>query len=248
MRRNLLIALVLAAAGAVPGFAQTFKGSGPEATRTFSLGEGLAVFEVQHKGSGYFLVKLLDADGNVVDEVARGEGRFGGSKAVRIPRTGLYLFDVSASGDWDVRLRSNEMAPAEITDSPLAARGREEGEAAAGQTGTLGWVARGFVGGALLGPIGTGLAVNFAGNSADAAGVEAAGQLPLQELAYSTAWRQAYIERLRGRRQRATLIGGAVGTGVLVFAIIKAVDLGRSAEGEETGGDPTPFLVIPIRW
>jgi len=247
MRRTLMMALALLfAVGTGSASAQNFKGSGPETTRTFSLGEGLAVFEVQHMGTGHFVVRLLDADGNVISDVARGEGLFDGSKAVRIPRAGLYLFDVSASGDWDVRLRSNEVAPPNGADSPAAVRGRADGAVAARQTGTMGWVLRGFVGGALLGPIGMGLAVSFAGNSAGEVAQAAAAAQPMQDLAYSSAWRQAYAQGLRGRRQRAALMGGAVGTAVLVFTILQVVDIGRSDPGGERIIDQLPIPAIPV--
>ena len=247
MRRSLIVALpVLFAVGTAPAVAQSFRGSGPESTRTFSLGEGLAVFEVQHKGSGHFVVRLLDADGNVIGDVARGEGPFDGSRTIRIPRTGLYLFDVSASGEWDVRLRSNEIAPTNGMDSPAAARGRAEGAAAAAQSGSMGWLVRGLVGGTLLGPIGTGLAVSFAGKSAAESAQAAADARPTQDLAWSAVWRQAYAEGVRGRRQRAALIGGAVGTAVFVFALVQIVEIGRTDPGGESIIDQRPIPAIPI--
>jgi hypothetical protein len=229
-----------------PAAAQSFRGSGPEATETFPLAAGLAVFEVQHRGEGAFLVKLLDANGNVVSEVARGSGSFGGSKSIRIPETGLYLFNVEATGEWNVRLRSNEALP-DGFDDPAAARGREAGHADAGKKGTLGWLVRGFVGGALLGPVGTGIVVNRAGNSAAATADEAMRAHSAQEPAYTTAYRQSYMDRLRGRQQRSALIGGAVGTGVLVWAILQAIDLGKTSESDEFE-EPPLTIVIPIRW
>ena len=243
---GLVIALLT---GATPALAQNFKGTGPEATAKFSLGEGLAIFEVQHDGEGAFLITLLDENGNVIVEVARGSGPFGGSKAVRIERTGLYLFNVDAAGEWSVRLRSDDEAPTNgaTAAGPAAERGNEAGYADASRVGTSGWIARGFLGGVLLGPIGTGVAIAKAASSAENDAVATADRQPMEDLSYATAWRQAYAERLRMRRQRSALIGGAAGTTVLLIALLQLVDLGGVSETDGLGGEGA-VIVVPIRF
>ncbi len=238
--------LALALANATPLAAQRFQGRGPDATEKFSLDEGIAVFDVQHKGGGTFTVKLLDEAGNVVGELASGDGQFGGSKELRIDRTGLYLIDITTSGEWSVSLRRNEVGPDVTTISPEAEPGSEAGRTEASNVSTAGWLVRGFIGGALLGPIGTGVAVAKAGSSAESAAAAAAQARPLGDLAYARAWQDAYLNRLRMRRQRSALIGGAVGTGLLLVALIQVVDLGGVTE-DDAVGDGIP-VVIPIRW
>jgi hypothetical protein len=241
------IALALALVSAGPLAAQNFHGQGSHATEKFSLGEGVAVFDLQHKGDGTFTVRLLDDSGNVVGEMASGSGVFSGSKTLRIEKTGLYLIDVAASGEWSVRLRRNEVALAEDPANPETGRGREAGAADASRVSTAGWLVRGFLGGALLGPIGTGVAIAKAGSSAESSAAEAAQAQTSSDLAYATSWQIAYLDRLRMRRQRSALIGGAVGTGVLLVVLFQFVDLGGVSE-DDVFGEPLLGVVIPIRW
>jgi hypothetical protein len=241
-----MVPLIALAVFAAPLAAQNYKGKGTEATQKFALGEGLAVFEVQHKGEGDFVVRLLDDGGNVIDDVARGVGNFGGAKAVHIPRTGYYLFNIEAPGEWSVRLREMQPQGTNVPD-PASERGLAAGREDAGKPGTFGWMGRGLLGGLLLGPIGTAVAVNRASESADDAAQAAANSLSMNELSYVTAYRQSYADRLRTRRQRSALIGGAVGTSVLVFAIFQAVNLGTSEAGvEEPGPDNPPAILVPL--
>ncbi|HEX6630638.1 MAG TPA: hypothetical protein VF048_06085, partial [Gemmatimonadaceae bacterium] len=160
------------------GRAQSFQGTGQQATALFPLPEGLAVFELTHRGESQFVVQLLDAEGNRVGELARATGPFEGSKALRIERGGRYLLDVTASGPWTVRLRdgaAGAAAPAPIgavaptaptapTASAAFAEGRVAGAAAAGRMSGA-WGLRGLLGGTLAGPVGLGLAVHYAGTS-----------------------------------------------------------------------------------
>lgn len=228
-----------------PAAAQQFRGSGSEATPMFPLAAGLAVFESEHRGNGSFTIRLLDADGNTIGEVANGTGVFGGSKAVRVPQTGRYLLNVEAMGEWSVRLRRNDPEGAAAIDS-VQLRGRDDGHEAAGQPGTTGWLAQGFVGGVLLGPIGTAIAVTRAGSSARSTAQEAASTLSLGEPGYAASYREAYADRLSTRRQRSALIGGVLGSVVLGYVLLQALDLGAAGEGVEPPDDNPPALVVPI--
>ena len=226
--------------------AQNYKGKGPEATKTFPLAQGLVIFEVQHRGEGAFVVKLLDERGTVIDEVARGSGIFGGSKAIRVPQTGAYLFDVQAPGEWSVRLKSTEVADDE-TES--VRNGREQGQADGGRPGTSGWFGRGLIGGLLGGPIGAGLVISRVDGSTERDLETAASARPMGDLAFAAAYREAFTARLRTRRQRSAVIGSALGTTVLAFTLISVIDIGRAGEGGLGPGDPVvPLIVVPIRF
>jgi hypothetical protein len=247
--RAAVLAATMLVLSASPGLAQNFKGRGTDATQRFALTEGVAVFEVEHKGDGDFNIRLLDDQGQVIGEVARGTGDFGGAKALRIPRTSYYIYDVEATGEWSVRLR--EIRPDNGPPDPAAERGAEAGRVDGGRPGTTGWLARGLLGGALLGPIGTAIAVNRAAESAPGDAQAAASALQEGELAFVAAYRESYADRLRARRARSALIGGAVGTGVLVFAIFQFVDLGTSSANviQDPGGSFDPAIVVPLfRW
>jgi hypothetical protein len=239
--------LALVSAFATPALAQQFKGSGPRATPMFALASGLAVFETEHRGEGAFLIKLMDAQGNVVSEIAQGTGVFGGSKAVKIPASGNYLMDVVATGEWSIRLRRTDVEIVAADSSTV--RGTEAGRTDGAKPGTGGWFARGLVGGLILGPVGTAIAVNKAQNSSLPAAQNAANALPLGEPAYTAAYREAFADRLGTRRQRSALIGGVIGTGVLTVVLLQAFDLVGSAEGDNPNGGGNPALVVPIlRW
>lgn len=134
---GLLIAL-LAATPPGRAAAQDFTGTGQQATALFPLPAGLAVFELQHQGSGAYAFRLLDENGAVVQELAAGSGTFAGSKAIGVPRAGRYVFDVSATGPWSIHLRPASPAAGEAAGGatkgapPAAAGTASAGSAPAG--------------------------------------------------------------------------------------------------------------------
>jgi hypothetical protein len=219
---------LLLATPAAPLGAQSFSGTGQQATDLFALPAGLTVFEVEHRANaGSFAVRLLDGDGRLVEEIARGDGRFAGSKAVRIPEQGRYLLDVTASGAWVVRRRD---APPAAPASPAEVRaGEEAGEAAARQAATGGWLVRGLVGGALAGPVGAAIAVGSAGRSGprDPALQAQAGADP----GFREGFEEAYLAHVRQERRKRAFIGGMLGTGVFLTAVIATVDIASRGGG-----------------
>lgn len=238
--------VVLALFAAMPAAAQSFKGTGPQSTKPFPLAAGTVTFDVEHHGEGAFTVRLLDGTGAVVDEVASGTGPFGGSKPVRIVRTGEYHLDVQAPGEWTIELTAAAVADA---NDPATIKGREDGAADGGRTGALGWLGRGFAGGLVAGPMGLGFMISRAdaASQRDAAGVAAGG--PNADLAYAAAYREAYRDRLRARRKRNVLIGGIAGTGVFIYALTRVIDLKRGGNNDGPIGDGgTPNLSVTIRF
>jgi hypothetical protein len=65
-------------------------GTGQQTSEFFSIGEGLARFEMTHTGSSNFVVKLLDDQGQMVDLLVNEIGNFDGSKATNISNMGIY--------------------------------------------------------------------------------------------------------------------------------------------------------------
>jgi hypothetical protein len=246
MGRAAFVGVALALCAAAPVSAQSFKGEGPEATRAFPLAAGTATFAVEHHGRGAFTVRLLDAGGAVVDEVARGDGPFGGSKIVRIASTGEYHLDVQAPGEWKVEVTDVEAADA---NDPATSRGREDGAAAGDRAGAAGWLGRGFLGGLVAGPIGLGFVASRADGAsrrdADAASFAGNGE----DLAYAAAYRLALRDRLRSKYKRNAVIGGIVGTGVFVYALTRVIHLKSGGSSDGIPGDGgTPMIVVPIRF
>jgi hypothetical protein len=81
---------------------RSFSGTTQEATALFSLKKGLNTFKMNHAGKGNWAPTLLDARGEVVDLLANEIGSFNGSKAVNVPRDGVYLMNVTANGNWSI--------------------------------------------------------------------------------------------------------------------------------------------------
>jgi len=67
-------------------------GTGQEASEKFVLEEGLVRFNFLYKGQHNFIVWLLDNTGKKVELLVNKTGYFDGSKAIRIDKTGIYLF------------------------------------------------------------------------------------------------------------------------------------------------------------
>jgi len=77
-------------------------GTGQEATSKFTLEKGLSKFRMNHDGDSNFAILLLDDEGNNVDLLVNEIGEFDGSKAVGITKSGIYLLDISADGNWEI--------------------------------------------------------------------------------------------------------------------------------------------------
>jgi hypothetical protein len=224
-----LLAAVLAAGGAR---AQNVTGTGQQASELFPLPAGLAVFELEHPGSGPFAVRLLDREGAVVEELVETQGSFRGSRAVRVPRGGEYLFDVRAEGTWSIRLRpAAAAAPASRGDSALLAEARYEGEQAAKKKGAFGWMGAGLLGGAALGPLGAGV-VFVTASSRDATLPRGAEDgLAGRGAPYVETFTEAYRRRLRSERRVAALVGGVTGTAIFGFVVAQIASWNDDGDG-----------------
>ncbi len=242
--------------------AQSFSGSGQQATELFTLAEGLAVFEFNYEGTAQFVVQLLDADGKMVGELARAAGPLKGSRALRIDHRGRYLLDVSATGRWTITLREGQDAAGAVADRPPAdvvrtdsagapgtaatgalLEGRTAGIAAAGNLNT-GWGLRGLLGGTLAGPVGLGLAVHYAGRSDIHAPPPAA---PADAL-FTKGFREGFETRTKTVRRKSAFVGGMVGTAILTAALIHFINISGSGSGTPgnggNGGNPPDLGIV----
>lgn len=102
----------------------------------------------------------------------------------------------------------------------LALAGDIEGTTSAEAAGTAVWTIGGFAGGLALGPIGAGLAFAMAESSASALPEDVQSKVTRKGTEFSLAYQQAYTRKLVARRRRATLVGGAAGTALLVVGTV----------------------------
>ncbi len=79
-------------------------GSGPQATRKFFLGRGLATFKLTHSGQSNFVVWLRNSKGERVELLANDIGASVAAAAAHIERDGQFLLEVDADGPWDVSI------------------------------------------------------------------------------------------------------------------------------------------------
>lgn len=241
--RSFVIAAVLAATCAGTARAQNASGTGQQATDLFTLPAGLATFELEHEGEGAFSVRLLDDQGELIDNLAAATGAFRGSKAVRVPRAGQYLFDVSATGTWSIRLRQRAgEGPAAaagmeaVSDSLLRSRGSYYGAQEANRIGAFPYMLGGLLGGLAAGPIGAGAAFAVASGRAAPVPEQVQDTLAAREPIYREAYVESYQQRLRTNRRTATLVGGVTGTAIFAFAIAQVVNWSGGSGGNGGGG------------
>ncbi len=81
---------------------QTFSDRGARHTQFFSANSGSLRLTMRHAGSKNFIATLLNAQGQPIDLAANVIGPHEGSKVVRIPANGVYLFTVEADGEWSI--------------------------------------------------------------------------------------------------------------------------------------------------
>ncbi|WP_406337008.1 hypothetical protein OG814_26570 [Streptomyces zaomyceticus] len=87
-------------------------GRGKQATRPFTVTDGLAVFRSKCSGcSANFIVELLDSSGQTEDLLTNTVGAYDGSKAVGLG-AGRYRLDITADSAWSVTVTQPRNRPA----------------------------------------------------------------------------------------------------------------------------------------
>ncbi len=83
---------------------KSFSGRDQQYAGPFYLDSGLTKFKLKNTGSGHFGIWLLDSEGNKVELLVNEIGPFDGSKAVGLSISGIYYFDISAQGNWEISI------------------------------------------------------------------------------------------------------------------------------------------------
>ena len=101
--------------------------------------------------------------------------------------------------------------PATPTDSAFQA-GATEGMVAAQAVGTGLWTFSAVAGGALLGPLGTGIVYAMANSSGSPLPPAVAKRVGKKDSEYQRGYQQAFSERLGAKRKSSVITGGYLGT------------------------------------
>jgi len=81
-------------------------GKGDKVTQKIKLGKGPARVTTTYQGSGYFGVKFLSTEGDELDLVVNTTTpNYKGSTYIPVETAGEYLFQVQASGNWELKIQ-----------------------------------------------------------------------------------------------------------------------------------------------
>ena len=111
-----------------------------------------------------------------------------------------------------------QQAPRAAADSVVNAA-VQEGTTAAQTIGTGLWTVGGFAGGAVLGPIGAGLAYALASSSASSLPQSTATRIGKKEADFQIGFQQAYTDKLTNRRRSSAMVGGLAGTALFLVGM-----------------------------
>lgn len=102
----------------------TFTGKGKQVTPFIQFTEGKVFFKCSHRGEYNFAVIVFSSCGEQISLVVNSAGSVEAADHVEIPRTGLYLLDVSADGDWKISVEdmppTRDAAPSTELDAVAA--------------------------------------------------------------------------------------------------------------------------------
>ena len=90
--------------------AVNYTGDSDKVVKGVQLSKGAPKVTFHHNGSGYFGIKLLDAEGNNIDLVANAIGPVTGSKFIPIDTDGQYVFEVQADAAWAIEVEDSNRA------------------------------------------------------------------------------------------------------------------------------------------
>ncbi len=87
------------------------RGEGNETTEPFDLTAGTTVFQASYSGTGPFMIELLDANGDPVEQIAAGTGSMSAAKNFTLQQGGAYSLRVAADGPWELAVSYEDDNP-----------------------------------------------------------------------------------------------------------------------------------------
>jgi len=95
-------------------------GSGKKSTDFFDIAGGLTIFEFTNQGSGNFIAKLMNEEGESVELLSNEIGNCSGKKAMYLP-SGKYFINIEGGGSWKYII--NQPRSFEIKELPYSFNG-----------------------------------------------------------------------------------------------------------------------------
>ncbi|MFH5181914.1 hypothetical protein ACHHV8_04355 [Paenibacillus sp. TAB 01] len=96
-------------------------GKGNTATDPFTLKAGFVVVDGSHTGNSNFALQFMDSSGGTKKLLVNEIGNYKGKTLALIPKSGDYLFNVSADGKWNLSL--SQVIPSEVPNAPTSLKG-----------------------------------------------------------------------------------------------------------------------------
>lgn len=106
--------------------------------------------------------------------------------------------------------------PAQTAADSIFAAGASEGATIARTVGTGVWTIGGFVGSAVLGPVGAGLSYVLADGAASPLPAETASKIARRDAGFKRGYQDAFSAGVAQRRKSAALLGGIAGSAVFI--------------------------------
>lgn len=102
----------------------TLEGTGTKATDQFDLQEGLAIIKLSHQGGkSNFIVQLLNSETGDIDYLSNEIGDYEGTTALHISKSGKYLLNVQADGEWKVDINQSAATFKKESSTSISGKG-----------------------------------------------------------------------------------------------------------------------------
>jgi hypothetical protein len=99
-------------------------GAGQTLTDPITLEQGLGIFTMKHDGGSNFAIWFHDqSTGERLELLVNEIGSWAGSHAIEIPKSGSYIFDVAADGNWEISVLQPEPTNSLVFQSPYEISG-----------------------------------------------------------------------------------------------------------------------------
>ena len=94
-----------------PKLPRTYSGIGDDVPSAFMLEDGNVKFELSHDGDSNFIVKLYNNDGEYMELLVNEIGEYDGSTSIKVGDSytadtseGIHYLDITADGNWEVKM------------------------------------------------------------------------------------------------------------------------------------------------